>query len=134
MKNKGELKKELKEICDILYIAQEDLKIVGYFYSYEPNTDSAFIKEINAYFCFTRITSWKNVVLEIYKLFHSAEDYNIFTLLNSPSLKGKFSGFLPTENIKTGFTHFLLGLRLCGRLLKYDRIRVRKDVMFAWLF
>lgn len=99
-KEKEELIKELEIICNILFAAQESLKIVDYLYADDENGDLVYTKRMNAFFYWVRISQWKTVIIELFKLFGESENFYIKPFLNKLGRKGVFEGIIDELSIK----------------------------------
>lgn len=77
-KKKQELKKETWEISEILFWAQESLKVVQFITKKEEDDDMAYVKR-NAFFVYSTSIYWRVIVIELCKLFSSkdTEQYNL---------------------------------------------------------
>ncbi len=82
-KLKSELRSEIWEICDILFTAQETLKLVEYLLEKEDDADKNFVKR-SPYFQFQVEINWSTIVIQLCKLFSSNrnEQYNLYGFMN----------------------------------------------------
>ncbi len=96
---KGALKDEIWEICEILFIAQENLKVLRYLGSPESDPYRAAVKTRSMFFDFSQKMSWRIVVTELYKLFTPDENFSISALIEKLS-DGEFAGIIAEEKIK----------------------------------
>ncbi len=89
-KKKQQLKKEVKEINDILLLAQEALKIVGYLS--EEDDEISYLKKANEFFGFTLIVYWRVIVIELSKLFgeRETEHFNIHKFISKLKRSGHY--------------------------------------------
>lgn len=99
-KQNEKLIKEIEIICNILYDAQESLKIVDYLYADDENGDLVYTKHLNAFFYWARVSQWKTVIIELFKLFGESENFYIKTFLNKLGRKGIFEGIIDEISIK----------------------------------
>lgn len=99
-KEKEELIKEIEIICNILFDAQESLKIVKYLHADNESDDIVYIKRINAFFYWVKVSQWKTVIIELFKLFGKGENFNINQFLNKLGSKGVFEGIIDVISVK----------------------------------
>src|SRR5690242_16366133 len=92
-----ELKNETQEINEILFLAQESLKVVEYLLMDEKDDDKVYVKKMNAFFGYTTILYWRVIVIELSKLLSNKENdhYNIKKFIS----KLKRDGYYGDANI-----------------------------------
>jgi hypothetical protein len=95
-KKKLELKKETCELAEILFLAQESLKVVEYLLKDEENEDKEYSKRMNAFFVYSRSIYWRVIVIELSKLFSEkdSEHYNIYKFISKLKLDGHYGDAL----------------------------------------
>ena len=83
-KKKAELKKETWELAQILFLAQESLKIVEYLVKDEEDENTVYSKKMNAFFVYSTSIYWRVIVIELSKLFsdNDKEHYNIHKFIS----------------------------------------------------
>jgi hypothetical protein len=81
---KSELKKETWELAEILFLAQESLKIVEYLIKDETDDDKVYSKNMNSFFVYSCSIYWRVIVIELSKLLSdkSTEHYNIYKFIS----------------------------------------------------
>ncbi|MBX2933864.1 MAG: hypothetical protein KF825_06440 [Ferruginibacter sp.] len=91
-KNKTELKEEVEEISEILFLAQESLKVVRFLIKEEDDDDRAYTKRVNAFFVYTTSIYWRVIVIELCKLFSTREneDYRLHKFISKLKANGHF--------------------------------------------
>jgi len=94
------LKDEVWEMCDVLFVAQENLRCLSYLHKEENDPDKNFYKRRSMYFDFTKKMTWRLVVLELCKLFNDTEDFSIRKLLAKLKPGGLHQGIIPANNIQ----------------------------------
>ena len=63
------MKKETWELAQILFLAQESLKIVEYLVKDEEDENTVYSKKMNAFFVYSTSIYWRVIVIELSKLF-----------------------------------------------------------------
>lgn len=89
---KAELKKKTWELAEILFLAQESLKIVEYLIKDEADDDKVYSKRMNAFFVYSRSLYWRVIVIELSKLLteKSSEQYNIHKFISKLKQDGHY--------------------------------------------
>lgn len=93
---KAELKKETWELAEILFLAQESLKIVEYLIKDEADDDKVYSKRMNTFFVYSRSIYWRVIVIELSKLLteKSSEQYNIYKFISKLKQHGHYGDAL----------------------------------------
>lgn len=91
-KKKQELKSETWEISEILFLAQESLKVVELLVKEETDDDRAYTKRMNSFFVYTTSVYWRVIVTELCKLFSSKENeqYNLHKFISKLKTAGHY--------------------------------------------
>lgn len=91
---------EIEIICSILFDAQESLKIVDYLSADEEIADLFYTKRMNVFFYWTRISQWKAVIIDLYKLFWKNENFYIKEFLNRLGAEGASEAVIDQRSIE----------------------------------
>ncbi len=97
---KDELKEEITEICEQLYIAQECLKVVEHLIEAETDRDRQIVKSRNTFFRWSKHMYIRIVIIELNKLFNQskADDFNILSFIEKLKPVGYFALLNVDEN------------------------------------
>lgn len=87
-----ELKSETREISEILFLAQESLKVVELLVKKEEDNDRAYTKRMNSFFVYSTSIYWRVIVIELCKLFSSKENeqYNLRKFISKLKVTGHY--------------------------------------------